>query len=266
MTMLKAKTALILGGSGAIGSAVGHALAREGAQVHLGARQQARLDKVAQAIRAEGGEVGTFQVDTLDERATSDAVADLASRAGGIDIVVNATSFMHDQGKELGALSLRDFMGGITPFLTSGFNIAKAVAPHIGGARGGAIITVVAPAARMAAPGHLGHIVGCAGIEAFSRALASELGPRNIRVLCLRSHAIVDAVAAGSYTAGLFAPKAQAMGLTVQDWLEGAAQGTMLKQLPALSQLARIIAFLASDAAAAMTATAVNVTAGATLD
>jgi len=43
-------------------------------------------------------------------------------------------------------------------------------------------------------PGHLGHIVGCAGTEAFVKALASELGPRNIRVLCVRSHAIADAV------------------------------------------------------------------------
>jgi NAD(P)-dependent dehydrogenase (short-subunit alcohol dehydrogenase family) len=49
----------------------------------------------------------------------------------------------------------------------------------------------------MAMPGHLGHIVGCAGIEAFTRALAGELGPKNIRVLCVRSHAIADAVQAG---------------------------------------------------------------------
>jgi 3-oxoacyl-[acyl-carrier protein] reductase len=257
---------LVFGGSGVIGRAVGQAFAREGAHVHLGARGQDRLGEAAHDIHAAGGTAETFQVDTLDEQATIDAVAQLAGRTGGIDIVVNATSFMHDQGKEIGDLSLPDFMGGITPFLSSQFNIAKAVLPHMGGERGGTIITVVAPTARMAAPGHLGHIVGCAGIEAFSRALASELSPRNVRVLCLRSHAIADAVAAGSYTGELFAPKARAMGLTVQDWLGGAAQGTMLKRLPTLSQIAETVAFLASDNAAAMTATAVNVTAGATLD
>lgn len=52
----------------------------------------------------------------------------------------------------------------------------------------------------MAMHGHLGHIVGCAGTEAFIKALASELGPANIRVVGVRSHAIVDAVQAGSYT------------------------------------------------------------------
>lgn len=115
-------------------------------------------------------------------------------------------------------------------------------------------------------PGHLGHIVGCAGMEAFVKALASELGPRNIRVLCVRSHAIADAVQAGSYTGEIFAPKAQAMGLSVDQWLEGAAQGALLKRLPTLAQVAGVITFLASEPAGAMTATVVNLTAGLTRD
>lgn len=263
---MSGKTAVIFGGSGAIGGATGHALARQGAHVHLGARNRGRLERAARDIRAAGGTVHTFEVDALDGQATAEQVAQLAARTGGIDIVVNATSFMHDQGKEIDDLSYAEFMQGVTPFLSAQFNICKAVAPHMGGERGGAIITVVAPAGRMAAPGHLGHIVGCAGMEAFAKTLASELGPRNIRVLCLRSHAIANAVEAGSYTGELFAPKARAMGLTVQDWLGGAAQGTMLKRLPTLSQVAETVAFMASDHAAAMTATSVNVTGGATLD
>jgi 3-oxoacyl-[acyl-carrier protein] reductase len=264
--LMEDKTAVVFGGSGAIGAAVGHALARHGAQVHLGARTPARLNKAVESIRAQGGRADSFQVDALDSDATQEHMARLAKRTDGIDIVVNATSFMHDQGKEICDLSLAEFLQGVTPFLTSQFNIAKAVAPHMGGERAGTIISVVAPAARMAAPGHLGHIVGCAGTEAFTKALASDLSQKNIRVLCLRSHAISDAAAAGSYTRELFAPKAQAMGLTVDDWLGGAAQGTMLKRLPALSQVAETIAFLASDHAGAMTATVVNMTAGLTTE
>lgn len=56
------------------------------------------------------------------------------------------------------------------------------------------------------------------------------------------------------------------MGLTVQNWLGSAAQGTMLRRLPNLSQVAETVVFLVSDHAAAMTATSVNVTAGATPD
>ncbi len=82
----------------------------------------------------------------------------------------------------------------------------------MGGELDGTIISIVAPSARMAIPGHLGHIVGCAGIEAFIKALASELGPKNIRVLGVRSHAIIDAVQAGSYTRELLSLKHRPWG------------------------------------------------------
>lgn len=264
--LVDGKVAVIFGGSGAIGSAVAHTLAREGARVYLGARRQDKLERVANDIRAAGGVADTFIFDALDEQSTCEQTARLAQQTGGFDVVINATGFMHEQGKEIAELSLAEFMQGINPFLTAQFNIAKAVAPHMGGERAGTIIMVVAPAGPMAIPGHAGHIVGCAGTEAFARALASELSPRNIRVICLRSHAIADAVQAGSYTREIFAPKAQAMGLTVEEWLSGAAQSTLLKRLPTLSQVAEIMTFLASDHASAMTATVVNVTAGMTVD
>ncbi|ENO3039071.1 SDR family NAD(P)-dependent oxidoreductase [Enterobacter ludwigii] len=254
---LKNKTAVIFGGSGAIGSAAAYALAREGATVYLAARDQARLEHVANRIHAAGGSARLFVFDALDADATLPDIT-------GIDIVVNATGFMHDQGKRLDALTLSEFRQGFDPFLAAYFNIAKAVAPRMGGERAGTLITVVAPAANMAMPGHLGHIVGCAGTEALTRALAAELGAKNIRVLCVRSHAIADAVQAGSCVGDLFAIKAQAMGISVEQFLEGAAQSTMLNRLPTLEQVADTIAFLASDAAGAITGTTVNMTAGAT--
>lgn len=260
------KTVVVYGGTGAIGAATARAFAREGHRVFLGARGMTRAKQLADAIRAEGGQAEAFEVDVLDDPATRRATARLAGWTGGIDTVVNATSFLHDQGTELADLSLEAFQAGVTPYLAASFNIAQAVVPHMGGDRAGVIVMLTAPAANLAVPGHLGHIVGCAGSEAFSRALGSELGPRNIRVLCLRSHAIADAVEAGSFTAELFAPKARAMGMSVQDWLAAAAGTTMLKRLPTLAQVAATIAFLASDHAGAMTGSVVNLTAGFTTD
>lgn len=262
--LLQGKVVVIFGGSGAIGSSVAKAMVREGAQVHLGARDGAKLDRVAGELRSQGANVGTFRVNVLDEQDTISQTANLAQQTGGIDVVVNATGFMHDQGKGIAELSLEAFKGGFEPFLAAFFTLSKATAPHMGGERSGVILTVVAPAGGMVMPNHSGHIVGCAGMEALSKALASELAPRNIRVVCVRSHAIVDAVQAGSYTAAIFEPKAQAMGLTVDQWLGGAAQSTLLKRLPTLAQVAQTMVFLASDRASAMTATVVNLTAGAT--
>lgn len=56
------------------------------------------------------------------------------------------------------------------------------------------------------------------------------------------------------------------MGLSVEQWVGGAAQSTMLKRLPTLSQIAELMTFLASENAGAMTATVVNMTAGTTID
>lgn len=264
--LLKNKVAVIFGGSGAIGSAVARNLAREGANVYLVARGQDKLDRVAHEIRASAGTVDTALIDVLDEQSMRAQVAKLACRSGGFDIVVNTTGFMHDQGKEVAELTLDEFMQGIRPFLTAQFTIAKAVTPHMGGERAGVILSVVAPAGAMAIAGHSGHVVGSAGTEAFVKALAAELAPKNIRVIGIRSHAIGDAVQAGSYTEEIFASKAQKMGLTPEEWLGGAAQSTMLKRLPTLANIAALITFLASDSASAMTATIVNMTAGATTE
>lgn len=184
-----------------------------------------------------------------------------AGRTGGIDIVVNATGFPRS-GENAGTIIPCRVSPWFCPLLDAQFTIAKAVVPWMGGEREGVIITTIPPSATMAIHGHLGHIVGCAAMEAFIKALASELGAKNIRVLGVRSHAIADAVLAGSYTAEVFAPKAQALGLSVEQWLGGAAHGTMLQRLPTLAQIAGVITFLASPSAAAMTATVVNVTAG----
>lgn len=158
--LLAGKVTVIFGGSGAIGSAVAQTMAREGAHVYLGARRQEKLDWTASSIRTAGGAVETFITDVLDEHDASKQVTRLIQQTGGIDVVVNATGFMHEQGKRIEALSLSGFMSGITPFLSTQFNIAKAVTSHMGGNRAGFILTVVAPAAPMAIPEHLGHIVG----------------------------------------------------------------------------------------------------------
>ncbi|MCA1922001.1 SDR family NAD(P)-dependent oxidoreductase [Buttiauxella noackiae] len=262
--LLKDKVAVIFGGSGAIGGAVAHVMAREGAHIFLGDRNQEKLNQVADDIRAAGGNIETFNIDVLDEQSTIERTAQLAQQTGAFHVVINTTGFVHDQGKSVIELSLAEFRQGFDPFLTAQFNISKAVAPYMGGERTGTILTVVAPAGVMAIPGHSGHIVGCAGIEAFVKALACELAPKNIRVICVRSHALVGAVQAGSYTNEVFASKAQAVGLTVEQWVGSATQSTMLKRLPTLSQVAELMAFLASDHAGAMTATVVNMTAGIT--
>ncbi|MCX5281596.1 MULTISPECIES: SDR family NAD(P)-dependent oxidoreductase [unclassified Streptomyces] len=269
MTLLLAdKNAVIHGGGGAIGGAVARVFAREGARVFIAGRTQGKLDTVARDIAAAGGRVETAQVDVFDEAAVEKHAESVAATAGSIDIALNAVSVLHDQGTLLADLSVEEFMRPVDGFLRALFITSKAVARHMGGERPGVILTLSEPGSKLAAGGILGHSVSAAGKEAFSRVLAAELAPHNIRVVCIRPHAVVDAPAAGSYTKDLFKPMAGAAGQSVQEMLDdgGMAQGTLLKRLPTLSEIAETAAFLASDRAGAMTGTVANLSAGALVD
>ena len=265
--LLENKNAVIYGGGGAIGGATARVFAREGARVFIAGRTQAKLDAVARDIAIAGGKVETAQVDVFDQQAVEEHAAAVAATAGSIDVALNAVSVMHDQGTPLAELSIEEFMRPIDSFLRTLFITSKAVARHMGRDRPGVVLTLSEPGAKLAVGGILGHGVSAAGKEAFSRLLAAELAPGNVRVVGIRPHAVVDALAAGSYTKDLFTRSAAAAGQSVQSFLEdGMAQGTLLKRLPTLWETAETAAFLASDRAGAMTATVVNLSGGALVD
>jgi NAD(P)-dependent dehydrogenase (short-subunit alcohol dehydrogenase family) len=265
--LLEDKNAVIYGGGGAIGGAIARVFAREGARVFIAGRTQAKLDAVARDVAAAGGKVETAQVDVFDQRAVEEHADAVAATAGRIDIALNAVSVPHDQGTPLADLSLAEFMRPIDGFLRTLFITSKAVARHMGRGRPGVVLTLSEPGAKLAVGGILGHGVSAAGKEAFARLLAAELAPAGVRVVDIRPHAVVDAPAAGSYTADLFTRSAAAAGQSVQQFLEdGMAQGTLRKRLPTLSEVAETAAFLASDRAGAMTGTVANLSGGALVD
>ncbi|WP_306362751.1 SDR family NAD(P)-dependent oxidoreductase [Nocardia sp. CC227C] len=267
-SLLDGKSAVIYGGGGAIGGAIARTFAREGARIFLAGRTRAKLEAVAYEITDAGGSVEIAQLDVLDQHAVEKHAEEVAATAGGIDVAINAVSVMHDQGTPLAHLSLEDFMRPIDGFLRTLFITSKAVAPHMGHRRPGVILTLSEPGSKLAVGGILGHSVSAAGKEAFTRVLAAELAPNNIRVIGIRPHAIVDAPAAGSYTKDLFRPGAEAAGQSIRKFLEdgGMVQGTLLKRLPTLSEVAETAAFLASDRTRTMTGTIANLSAGALVD
>lgn len=264
--LLSNKNIVIFGGSGAIGSAVATACLAEGARVFIGARDAQRLAAAATLLDTETGRLETFVVDTQQADMVARSVAGIAAEVDEIDVAMDATSVPHDQGSQIDTLDLGTFMTPVHGVLTSLFNTTTATLPHMGKRRQGLVLTLTTPGGRTAVPGHLGNSVASAGVEAFTRVLAAELGPRNIRAVCLGPHALADAPGAGSYTAKLFEPKAVAMGLTVDGWLGAAAGTTMLGRLPRLEDVAQTAVFLMSDRARAITAAYVNLTSGMIAD
>jgi 3-oxoacyl-[acyl-carrier protein] reductase len=264
--LLEHKTAVVYGGGGTIGGAIGRAFAREGATVHLAGRTPAKLETVARDIVAAGGVAEVANVDALDERAVTEHADAVAAAAGGIDIAVNAVGIPHVHGTPFAELSFDEYALPIHGYARTCFVTAKAVSRHMVAQGSGAILTLSTPGSKLSIPGVLGFGAACAAIEAFSRMLASELGPSGVRVVCLRPDAIPEAAALGSHSGTAFEPVAAQAGVTVDEMLAGAAQATLLNRLPTLAQVADAAVFAASDWAGAMTGTVVNLSCDSLVD
>jgi 3-oxoacyl-[acyl-carrier protein] reductase len=264
--LLEKRTAVVFGGGGAIGGAAARAFAREGARVFLAGRTHAKLESVANEIRSGGGAADMAEIDALDERAVETYIDAVAGKAGSIDVVLNAIGILHVQGKPLLELSLEDFAHPINAYVRAHFISAKAAARHMAKQRSGVILLISTPGSRLPGTGYLGYGVACAAKEGLTRLLAAELAPSGIRVVCLMPHAIPEASAKGSHSRDVFQPVAERAGVAVEQMLIGAAESTLLKRLPTLAEVGDMAAFMASDRAAAVTGTVINMSSGALVD
>jgi NAD(P)-dependent dehydrogenase (short-subunit alcohol dehydrogenase family) len=261
--LLENKTAVIYAAGGAIGGAVARGFAREGARLFLTGRNVAKVDAVAKEIVAAGGVAETTQVDALDEKAVEEHLNTVIERAGGVDISFNAIG----PGPAADRIPLTElgrdaFARPIAFYTSSNFITATAAARHMSGRGAGVIVTLTAVPGRMPANLIGGAAPAWAAVEAFSRSLALELGPAGIRVVCLRSHAIPDTPLIKEN----FATAGRAAGVTPAEFRAKLEQGTLLRRLPTLGELADTAAFIASDRAGAMTATVANLSAGSITD
>jgi NAD(P)-dependent dehydrogenase (short-subunit alcohol dehydrogenase family) len=261
--MLEDKTAVIYAAGGAIGGAVARAFAREGARLFLTGRDVAKVGAVAEEIVAAGGVAETAQVDALDETAVEEHLDAVVERAGGIDISFNAIGPGPAPDRiPLTELAGEAFVRPIAFYTTSNFITATAAARRMSGQGSGVIVTLTAVPGRMPANLIGGSAPAWAAVEALSRSLALEVGPAGVRVVCLRAHAIPETplIEANLATAG------PAAGVTAAQFQARLEQGTLLKRLPTLAEVAATAAFVASDGAGAMTATVVNLSAGSITD
>ncbi len=257
--LLTNKNAVIYG-AGAIGGAVARAFAREGAKVFLASRTLAKLDAVAEDIRAAGGAAETAQVDALEEQSVQKHIVEVAKKAGGIDASFNAIGMEDVQGTPLIEMSLDDFSHPITIATRAQFLTAKAVAPHMIKKGSGVIMMITATPARIAIPLVGGFSVACAALEGFSRSLAAELGPQGVRVVCLRSAGSPESIA------DTLDVHAAGNKVTRDEFIGSLKEMTLLKRLPSLADVGNVAVLMASDYAGTMTGTVANMSCGQIVD
>jgi 3-oxoacyl-[acyl-carrier protein] reductase len=261
--LLEGKNAIVYGAAGDIGRAVARAFAREGAAVFLVGRTLVPVAAVADEIAAAGGAADAAVVDATDERAVTEHAAAVAAKAGSIDISFNAISLADVQGISLLELPVEDFSRPIEIGTRTHLLTARAAARHMVARGSGVILTLTASAVRlpdpvMGPPLMGGFGVACAAIESLTMNLAGELGPRGVRVVCVRSEGLPETWQHNTEEAKQFGDLQD-----FHDLLEGR---TLLRRLPKLDEVANVAAFVASDRASAMTGTVANVTCGSVVD
>ena len=261
--MLANKSAVVYGAAGHIGSAVARAFARDGARVFLAGRTLDKVQKVAAEISAEGGAAEAAEVDALDKAAIERHLDQIVGQAGGIDVSFNAISIRGDlQGTPLVDMTLGNFTTPVLMGVTTHFLTGTAAARHMVKRGSGVILTLSSSGAGLSGRDQMFHSTGgfgvaCSSIESLSRTLAGQLGPRGIRVVCLRSDAIPEAWPAE------FEQQLPEQYRKTKTYME---QSTVLGRLPTLSEVAGAAVFAASDRSSAMTGAIVNLTCGSIMD
>jgi NAD(P)-dependent dehydrogenase (short-subunit alcohol dehydrogenase family) len=246
--LLEGKTAIIYGAAGRIGAGVAQTFAREGATVFLVGRTQATLQTVADAIATAGGQARIAVVDALDEQAVQHHARSVVDQSGGIDVAFNLISRGDVQGTRLLDMDVEDFLQPTTTGLRSNFITARATARHMVERGSGAILMLNSGSGPAWTPPEVWPMGGTgpadAATESFMRYLASEVGPRGVRVNCL-------------WTAGV---------VVANDPLESAKNMlvamAMLRKRPTIEEVADTAAFVASDRGSGITASIVNVSSG----
>jgi len=252
--LLTDKTAVIYGAGGSIGGAVARAFAAEGARVHLVGRTRETLEAVAAHIKdigIEGAEVAV--VDALDESAVTEHLA----RVGDVDVSFNLVSRGDVQGMPITEMPVDDFLRPVLNGTRANFITARAAARRMAERGSGVVLTLNSGSAH-GSPMMGGTGPADAATDSLVRNLAMELGPRGVRAVGLWAAGIPETLTV------------EKLGRVNPDLNEAAIQGIldhlsslrMTRRNPTLAEITATAVFLASDHAASITGTFVNVTGG----
>jgi NAD(P)-dependent dehydrogenase (short-subunit alcohol dehydrogenase family) len=244
---LDGKRALVTGGGRGIGLAAAAALAQAGAHVTLAARTQGEIEEAAAAIRARGQQADALVLDVTDVAAARRTV----DTAAPFQILVNNAGM--NRPALLPDVTVEDFDAIFALNVRAAFFMAQAVARRLVAAKlAGSIINV---SSQMGHVGAARRTVYCASkhaMEGFTKAMAIELAPHNIRVNTLGPTFVETPL-----TRPFFANEA---------FRTEVLSKIKLGRLGQVEDLTGAVVFLASDASALMTGTSLVVDGGWTAE
>jgi 3-oxoacyl-[acyl-carrier protein] reductase len=241
---LNGRVAVVTGASQGIGRACAIELAKRGASVALVARNQQKLEEVANEIASAGGRARVTTADIENEDQIKGAFKTIVADLGKIDILVNNAGITRDQ------LILRmkrtDWDAVLNTNLTSAYLCTQQAIGSMLKQRWGRIINVTSIFGQMGQAGQANYASSKAGLIGLTMAVARELGSRNITC---------NAVAPG------FIETAMTSVLS-DDLKQSALKAIPLGRVGTPEEVAHCVAFLASEEAGYITGHVLNVNGG----
>jgi 3-oxoacyl-[acyl-carrier protein] reductase len=240
--MSEAKVALVTGASRGIGQAIADGLAAMGCIVVGTATTQAGAQAIDDRLAGVGG--AGLILDVASQDSVDQCLTELKERFGLPTIVVNNAGITADN--LLMRMKDDEWFGVIDTNLNALYRVCKSAVKGMTKAKWGRIINVSSVVGRMGNAGQANYAASKAGVEGFTRALAKELGSRNITV---------NAIAPGFIETDM----TESLGQELRSTL---AQQIPLGRLGSASEVAALVCFLVSDSAAYITGETIQVNGG----
>src|SRR3984885_1540642 len=175
---LAGRVALVTGASQGIGKSCALRLAASGATVAAAARNQEKLNELANEVIAAGGKAAAFVLDVADEEQVKASVKAIIAQFGKIDILVNNAGITRDQ--LVMRMKRADWDAVLQTNLTSAYLCIQQVMSSMLKQRWGRIINITSVFGQMGQAGQANYAASKAGLIGLTMAVARELGSRNI--------------------------------------------------------------------------------------
>ncbi len=244
MNALQGKVALVTGASRGIGQGIALALGAAGATVAGTATTAVGAAAITAAFAAAGVRGAGYVMDVNDAAQVDAALAAVQQQWGNLHILVNNAGITRDN--LLMRMKDEEWDAIMSTNLKSVFRLSKAVMRGMMKARAGRIINITSVIGSLGNAGQTNYAAAKAGVEGFSRALAREVGSRNITVNCI-APGFIDTD----------------MTRSLDDAQRAALVGQIpLGRLGGVADVAGAVVYLASDAAAYITGCTLHVNGG----
>jgi len=259
---LLGKKAIVTGGSAGMGKAIARQLAREGCDVAIGARTEARLSEAATEIAQETGRtIVPLVLDTLDAESIEGFVRRAGEALGGIQILANCAARVGGTIPDnMETISDEQIVKDFEEKFLGYYRCARAAAPYMKQAGWGRIVNLSGGAGRT--PGTAistpARNIACVTL---TKSLANTLGPFGINV-----NAIYPGTTITEAVLQRHRELAERQGKTLDKYLEELRQRSTIRHLVTAEDVAQVVTFLCSPLAVSITGEAVSVSGGVNAD